>query len=541
LKFARRFRSAVSLGLLVVAVSRVAGAQAEASVDAGPSATAPPPPALPSAAAPAPLAPAAPPSASAPPVTSAPPLLPVTPAAPSSATLDVELQALRDEVRALRVQVAQDESARAAASNPPAAPPPAPPVVRAAPPPREASPARHPLGWEAFWPWYTPPDGIALGGYVQGQYQWNQVSTDQLNQSGAPLNQDRFTLRRARVNVTGDWTYAAFAVELDANTNSGPQVDLRKAEASLQYRPDRSKPPLLMATLGLFDTPFGYELVESPRTRWFLERSQLSQAFWPGEPDLGMRLAGALGFFRWTIALVNGQPLGESSFALQDPIGAKDVVFRFGFDTLPRDDLHFAGGVSATRGQGFHAGTPATSSTLTWVDINGDGKIESNELVPIIGRAATPSQTFDRWAVGADLRVHLRTPIGVTKLYGEFVVAEDMDRALYVADPVSTGVDVRELGFYVALTQEIGDYAVVGFRYDYYDPNSDAFSKRGGQLLPFNEAIKTASPLVGVSLPDRARLLFEYDIVENAMGLSTAGVPTNLKDNGWAVRLQVQL
>src|ERR1019366_7150136 len=94
--------------------------------------------------------------------------------------------------------------------------------------------------------------------------------------------------------LLGDWEYAAIAVEIDANTTSGPQVDLRKAEASLQYRPDRAKPPVLMATLGQFDTPFGYELVESPRTRWFMERSQASLAFWPAEPDLGVRLAGAL-------------------------------------------------------------------------------------------------------------------------------------------------------------------------------------------------------------------------------------------------------
>jgi len=356
------------------------------------------------------------------------------------------------------------------------------------------------------------------------------------------MNKDRFSVRRARLSATGEWEYAAFAVEIDANTTNGPQVDLRKAEASLQYRPDRAKPPIVMATLGQFDTPFGYELVESPRTRWFFERSELSRAFWPGEPDLGVRVAGALGFFRWTIAAINGEPLGESTpYTLEDPNAAKDAVFRFGFDALPRNDFHIAGGVSAIRGKGFHAGTDATKSTITWTDVNSNGKIEQTELTPVIGRAATPSQNFDRWAAGADLRMQLRTPIGDTKLYGEFVIAANMDRSVYIADPVATGVDQRELGFYAGVIQEIGDYGVVGFRFDYYDPNSDVFDKRLGRNLPFSEAIKTYSPLVGVVLPDRARLLFEYDVIRDAMGRTVTGVPTDLRNDTWAVRLQVEL
>jgi len=492
------------------------------------------PDSAPSPASPSPPAPQAPPpsnSPAPPPAGSDVAPAPVSPTPPAHSQPDAaeplrfQVDALRDEVRALRAQV---DAARSTPLPPPAATP------------KAAGPK--PLGWEAFWPWFTPAEGIAAGGYVQGQYESHQDSVDQLQQGGTPLNKDRFSIRRARLSVTGDWEYAAFAVELDANTTNGPQVDLRKAEASLQYRPDRTKPPVVMATLGQFDTPFGYELVESPKTRWLLERSTLSRAFWPGEPDLGVRLAGALGFFRWTIAAINGEPLGESSpYALQDPNAAKDVVFRFGFDALPRDDFHIAGGVSAIRGKGFHAGTDASKSTVTWSDVNGDGIIEQFELVPVIGRAATVSQNFDRWATGADLRMHFRTPLGVTKIYGEFVIAENMDRGMFVADPIATGVDQRELGFYAGVVQDLGEYGVVGFRYDYYDPNSDAFDKRGGRLLPYSEAIQTYSPLVGVTIPDRARLLFEYDVIKDALGRTIAGVPTDLKNNAWTVRLQVQL
>jgi hypothetical protein len=412
-------------------------------------------------------------------------------------------------------------------------------------PPPVASPAPatpRPLGYEPIWPWALPPEGLTVGGYLQSQYETHQDSQDQLAQGGALLNYNRFSIRRARVNLTGEWTYAAIAVELDANTTNGPQVDLRKAEASLQYRPDRDRPPLVMATVGQFDTPFGYELVESPRTRFFMERSLASRAFFPGEPDLGLRLAGALGFFRWTIAATNGEPLGEKSpYALQAPKATPDILFRFGIDTQPLRDLQIAADVSSLRGKGFHAGTDATSATIQWKDLNEDGVIEPYEMIGIPGAAATPSATFDHWAVDLDLRMHYRTSLGVTKLYGELVVAQNLDRGLYLADPTVTGVDQREMGIMVGVLQEITKWAVAGLRYDYYDPNFDAFDKRSGRLLPFSEAITTWSPLVGFVLPDRARLLLQYDAIRNAFARTNVGVPTSLKDDVVTLRLQVQL
>jgi hypothetical protein len=452
------------------------------------------------------------------------PQAPAPVATAAAPPLDADVAALRDEVRAMRAEMDRQRAEK-----------PVPP----APPPAHAP---KPLGHEAFWPWVMPPEGLSTSAYVQTQYESHQDSQSQLAQGGALLNQDRFSIRRARAALLGEWQYAALAVELDANTTSGPQVDLRKAEASLQYRPDRTLPPIVIATMGLFDIPFGYELVESPRTRWFMERSAASRAWFPAEPDLGLRLAGALSFFRWTIAAQNGEPLGEKSpYVLQDPNSSKDVVFRFGFDTLPREDFHVAGDVSALRGRGFSPGTDTTKTAIQWTDQNEDGIVQPIELTPVSAVAATPSRDFDRWAVGADLRMHFQWCLGVAKLYGEVVLAQNLDRGLYIADPVLSGVDQREFGWYVGATQEVTRYGVVGFRYDYYDPNSDAFDKRGGKLVPFSEAISTYSPLFGLVLPDRARLLFQYDINRNALARDASGVPTNLQSNAWTVRLQVQL
>jgi hypothetical protein len=388
----------------------------------------------------------------------------------------------------------------------------------------------------------TAPEGFSLGGYIQSEYIWSQSSQDQLAQSGALLNKDRFLIRRARPSLVGEWEYVAFAFELDANTTNGPQVALRKAETSLQYRPDRTKPPIVMATLGQFDTPFGYELVENARTRWFMERSTASQGFWPSEPDLGVRLAGALGFFRWTIAAVNGEPLGENSpYALEAPVAEKTALFRFGFDTTPREDLQLAGGVSSLRGTGFDPGTSATMGSITYTDLFGNNTVQNQDLSPATAMAAKPSQTFQRWAAGADLRMNYRWHPGVLKVYGEFMLGSNMDRGQFFANPVLTGIDQRELGFYVGALQEICRYGMIGFRYDYYDPNSNAFDKREGLLIPYSEAIHTSALLGGLTLPDRARLVFEYDIVRNGLARNAVGIPANLPSNNWTLRLQVNL
>jgi hypothetical protein len=449
---------------------------------------------------------------------------PASSAPSSGADVRAELEDLRAQVRALTSRV--DAQAAAAPSAPP--------------PPPAAKP--RPLGYEPLWPWVLPPEGVSAGAYLQSQYNWVQSSQDQLTASGALLNKDRFLIRRARASVLGEWEYAAFAVELDANTTNGPQVDLRKAEASLQFRPDRDLPPIVMATIGQFDTPFGYELVESPRTRWFMERSTASQGFWPGEPDLGLRVAGALGFFRWSIAALNGEPLGESSpYALQGPVSAKNAVFRFGFDTLPRPDLHLAGGVSSLRGRGFDPGLAPTKTGVAYSDIFGNGTVSLSDFAPIPATNGTPAQTFERWTVGADLRLHYRWWPGVLKVYGEFMLGSNMDRGQYFADPVLTGVEQRELGYYVGALQEICKYGMVGFRYDSYDPNSNAFDKRYGRLLPYSQAIETSSILGGLTLPDRARLVIQYDIVRNHLARDGVGLPKNFPSNAATLRLQVQL
>jgi hypothetical protein len=483
---------------------------------APPGKSSPPPPV-------APASEATPPA----PAPTAPSLVPSSPAAPPAPPEDAagEIAELRARVQALETKAAAEPAHPTVRSDPPA--PNAPTTSL------DASP------WSRSW-----PRGLVLGGYVQAQYQQSQASQDQLDANGTPLNQNRFLVRRARLRLDRGWDYASATLEVDGNNVNGLAFGLRRAEVSLLLRaPEPSAPPFAALTVGLTSIPFGYELYEPNLARIFLERTTGSRAFFPGDTDFAGTLGGAIGFFRYAVGVFDGTPVPDSepNAIGFDPTEEKDFMARFGAETQPAKDLGVSGGVSFVGGSGFHAGTAATKATLQWQDTNQNGVVDAGEIVGIPGQAATPSQTFSHWAAGVDLQLRLRTPIGRALLYGEAYVGSNFDRGLFMADPVETGINLREIGWYVAYVQEVTRYGLVGFRVDSYNPNADATTQLAGTLLPLDQTITTWSPLVGLVLPERARLVFEYDHIQNHQGLAPNGVPVDLPDDQWAVRLQVQM
>jgi hypothetical protein len=386
------------------------------------------------------------------------------------------------------------------------------------------------------------PDGLKIGGYLQAQLQHNAVSEDQLQQSGAPLNQNEFLVRRARLRLDRGWDFASATLELDANTVRGPKVGVRRAEASLFYRGKNPHdlPPLVMLSVGVLDIPFGFELAESARVRWFMERSIGSGALYPTEMDAGAKVSGAVSFLRYAVAVSNGQPVDESSFP-RDPNSNKEATGRFGAEVPVTDKLDLSGGTSFAVGKGFHPGEAGTKSRLIWNDVNQDGVAQPGEVIGIPGNAATPSKNFRRWAIGLDFQAGLQTALGRSRLAAEAFVASNYDRGFAPSDPVQTTLDARQAGGYIALTQELTRYGIVGFRAAIYDPNSDVIETRAAKTLPKTQTVKTFSPLAGFVLPNRARLLFQYDFVRDYLARDAVGVPTDAKNDQWTVRLQVEL
>jgi hypothetical protein len=379
--------------------------------------------------------------------------------------------------------------------------------------------------------------GVSLYSYVQADYQVRQSSEDQLDPvSGQPLNQDRFLIRRARLGVMMDRQFGEGRLEIDGNTVNGPQLRLFDVEASAKW-PGHGDgaPPVVMGTIGLFRIPFGREVPQDDRRRFFMERSTAARALFPGEADLGARVGGGWHFVRYVMAVMNGQPLGGSGFAGLDPNHQKDIVGRLGIEqSLAKIDI--AGGVSGLRGTGFHPGTTATKPTLQWNDSNESGTLSTEEVNGSPGVAAGPSSNYTRFAFGADLALSARWPHQLkTSLEAEFFLASDLDRGVFPADPRGTlDRSLREVGYYLALIQEYGRWRL-GVRYDYYNPDQDSNKNAKGSPVPTDVSYSTLAVAAACVAP-WGRLIVEYDRNQNHLGINTSGMPANLGDNAFLVR-----
>jgi hypothetical protein len=385
---------------------------------------------------------------------------------------------------------------------------------------------------------------LTISGFLQmDAVAWNQQSQDQLNPAtGDPLNQTRFNLRRARLRAEVDWRVIGGAVEFDGNTNNGYQARIIGAEASLKWKnPASPQVPYLQLMAGSFKIPFGFEVGQRDTDRLFLERSNMEKAFFTGEYDLGARLFGGWKFLRYSLAVMNGDPIGEKAFPGRDPHQSKDLIGRLGVELKLLHRLGIGGDFSGLWGSGFHKGTPATKNTLFWRDTNQDGAVQLNEITVLPAQAATPSANFGRWAVGGDVRLALQLlPLGELFLYGEITYAANLDRFLVVADPVSANRDLRELGYYVGVTQELTQWAIIGVRYDHYDPDRDANDLRTGQQVPKDASYSTLAVAAAVRYPGYARLIFEYDHNTNALGRTLDGTPTTLAADAFTIRAEVK-
>lgn len=402
---------------------------------------------------------------------------------------------------------------------------------------REARNAEKPVVSGRRW-------GLTLFGFIQADgIFYNQSSQDEVNGStGQPLNEDRFLIRRAHVRTElsdGIW---AGALELEANTVTDPILRIFDASFTARW-PSREPgaPPYIAGTLGLQRVQFGYENVEKDYTRLFMERSTMIRALFPGENDLGLGVSGGWHFLRYAFAAMNGDPIGEKLFPNRDPNESKDFLGRLGIEAQAAPRIGLRAGFSGLVGTGFHKGTPATKDTLVWRDANEDGIVQLSELQIIPGQPATPSENFDRFAVGGDAGITIGLlRLGELSVYGELVWASNLDRSIEPADPVAAGRDhLREFGWYVALTQELGRHVLVGVRYDRYNPDADAQMQQANNYVPIDQTFSTLAFVAALRLGGSHRLTLEYDHNTNALGTAKNGTPTTLGRDVITLRGQV--
>jgi hypothetical protein len=186
-----------------------------------------------------------------------------------------------------------------------------------------------------------------------------------------------------------------------------------------------------------------------------------------------------------------------------------------------------------------------TKPTVTWSDSNGDATLQPNELTGVPGTSASKSAGFSRFGVGGDLLVAAKTSwLGNTTFAAQVYFANDLDRGVQPADPLASPAggqarSFRELGYNLALTQQLTPLGAIGVRYDFYDPDRDAYNRVTGNIVPNDSSYSTLS-IAGMLLgAGWGRAILEYDINRNHLGLDSSGNPTNLASNAFILRGEV--
>jgi hypothetical protein len=380
---------------------------------------------------------------------------------------------------------------------------------------------------------------VDLTGYVQvDSIAWSQASQDELDPAtGKPLDEQRFVIPRGRLRAEARKDALSGALEFDGNTIDTATARILSAQVGWRY-PDKGA-PLVALTAGLFKIPFGVEVPASERDKAFLEAPAFARALFPGSYDAGVMVQGSYGLARWSIAMMNGSPVGDAQWKGRDPTSSYDVVGRVGAVVAGPRKLLVEAGVSALAGTGLHAGTPPTKDQIQWVDENGDGIVQITEIHNIPGSPGEPSQTYSRNALGVDAQVHwCFCVIGNGTAFFEGVLAQNLDRGLVYADPIATSRDLRHLGFAIGFVQELGTYALVGARYDRYDADRDASQQAGVMLVGVDKVFSTLSVMATGHWHD-ARLLVQYDRQRNPFGRADDGTPTTRAADRVTVRAQV--
>ena len=385
---------------------------------------------------------------------------------------------------------------------------------------------------------------LSVFGYIQADaVLLDQSSEDELNPATQqPLNTERINIKRAHIRLDAARENLGAAVEVEGSTTNGPTLSLFAAELLAHWGETREGLPLppVLLSLGLTRIPFGYEVRQHDLERPFLEQSTVVRALFPGSTQLGLRARGAWRFLRYDVGVMSGEPRGSAQFAAEAPTHALDLLGRGGVDVELWPGVRFEAGVSGLEGTGFHPGTPATKDQLVWRDANGDGIVQLSEIQIIPGTAAEPSATFRHFAMGADAHLSAQLPFGAVVVGGEVIWAMDLDRALYVADPVASGRDQRESGYSAsAVWSGLPFGGALGVRYDRYNPDADATDAEGGALVPVDASLSTLALMASVRYQTLLRLMIEYDRNHNAMGRSANGSPASLAADAFTVRVEV--
>ena len=387
---------------------------------------------------------------------------------------------------------------------------------------------------------------LSFTGYLQVQYQ-RAASPGISSYNGgdfAEASDKRYMIRRGRFRLDyenrtekGFYKYY-FALQFDG-TERG--VNIRDMFGRIY----ENKWNYFVATAGVFNRPFGYELNYSSSLRESPERGRMSQILMRTERDIGAMLSFEPQDSRKKIfplkidaGLFNGQGLnGPGEFD-----SFKDFITRISMRrTEISNNLYMSGGISYLNG-GFRNGS--TTFYTTEETPAGDYVFIADSSVNNIGKKSP------RIYYGADFQIMWENDLGRTELRGEFITGTQS--ATYNTSvtpgipPINKSLKADSIfirnfnGAYFYLLQTFLKKHQLFVKFDWYDPNTMV----RGQEIEASKNFGTADvryDTFGAGyifyMNDNVKFVLYYEHpVNEKSGIN--GFTKDLNDDTYTIRLQ---
>jgi hypothetical protein len=387
---------------------------------------------------------------------------------------------------------------------------------------------------------------LSFTGYLQVQYQWADSTGISSYNGGdfAQASDKRYMIRRGRFRLdyerkTEDGFYRYnFALQFDG-TEKG--VNIRDMFGRLY----ENKWNNFVATVGVFNRPFSYELNLSSSLRESPERGRMSQILMKTERDLGVMLSfepqdRSKKYYPLKIdaGLFNGQGItGDGEFD-----SFKDFVTRISLRrTEIAKNLYLSAGVSYLNG-GFSNGSEIFYRNYEYP--SGNYIFIPDTSSANIG-AKSPREYF-----GADFQIAWENSLGRTEIRAEYIAGTQS--SVYATSTTPGYPPVNKLlqpepvyirnfdGAYFYLLQTFLKKHQVLVKYDWYDPNNRISGQELTQVNNFGPAdVRYDTFGIGYIcyLNDNLKLVLYYDHPVNE-GSGISGYSKDIKDDTYTIRVQ---
>jgi hypothetical protein len=387
---------------------------------------------------------------------------------------------------------------------------------------------------------------LSFTGYLQIQYQkadsngiasYNGGDFASASDSRYMIRRGRFRLDYERRTEEGFYRYN-FALQFDG-TEKG--VNIRDMFGRIY----ENKWHYFVATVGVFNRPFGYELNYSSSLRESPERGRMSQILMKTERDIGAMISfdpqdksSKLYPIKIDAGLFNGQGLAGSG----EYDSFKDFIARASLRrTKIAGNLYLSGSISYLNG-GFVNG----SDKFYKMSDNPSG---GNFFVPD-SSASHVGEKSPRIYYGGDIQLSWENPLGRTELRGEYIMGTQSatySTSITPAIPLlntslkTDYIYVRNFnGAYFYLLQTFLVKHQVFLKYDWYDPNTKVSGKEITSANSFSAAdlrYNTFGAGYIFYVNDNLKIVLYYDHpVNEKSGIKNYN--TDLPDNTYTVRVQ---